>query len=346
MNNFNYHGIIIADISTWQDSPMIAGTVDFKKMRAFGFRAVCLRASNGITQDADFETYRKNATGVIPWFAYHYYNNLYDPRLQAQKFFNILAPNIPPVCVLDLEDKQSGFRGWRHWYDFLVEFQRLSGLPNNRIWIYTNETYFAETSGAITTAQRNWFARFLLWLASYFADPQHPNLAYVDIPQPWTDIILLQSGTPPFGLQAGVESIEIDYNQFSGDEELFTMIFGAEPTQPETGETMSYFKVTPTVLNIRSSPAFIADPSNDIGDLLKDDIVDADALPVGGFRRLRAVWRNNVPVALPASPTGECWASSSYLTATVFTPPVVTALPDVLFIGVTRDDVKEYRKAA
>jgi hypothetical protein len=109
---------------------------------------------------------------------------------------------------------------------------------------------------------------------------------------------------------------------------------------------MSYFKVTPTVLNIRSSPAFIADPSNDIGDLLKDDIVDADALPVGGFRRLRAVWRNNVPVALPASPTGECWASSSYLTATVFTPPVVTALPDVLFIGVTRDDVKEYRKAA
>lgn len=358
--NFNYRGIIVADISTWQDSPMIAGTVDFAKMRDFGFRAVCLRATNGITQDADFDTYRANATGVLPWFAYHYYNNLYDPKQQAQKFFDVLTPNLPSVCVLDLEDKQSGFRGWRRWYDFLVEFQRLSGLPNHRIWIYTNESYFGEVSGAITETQRNWFARYPLWLASYFADPQHPNYAFVNIPQPWTDIVMLQSGTPPFGLQAGVESREIDYNQFQGDEELFTSIFGGFSAPQTPGETSMSYEATALYNGTRlrddhstnneyignyprgtvfygaeiwTCPGNIYSGANVLLQMQGDRWLKVDR--VGSEQRVG--W-----VAITHK--GQAICSLDEVAAPP--PPPAGGLPDVLWIGETRESVREYRKAA
>lgn len=322
-----YHGIDGFDISTHQDSALIPGSVDFQKMKAYGARFCGLRASNGMTQDVDFETYRANITGVLPWFAYAYYNNLYDPHYQAQKFFNVLAPNIPPVCVLDLEDKQSGFIGWRHWYDWLVVFQRLSGLPNDRIWIYTNETYFGECSGPITAAQRAWFKQFPLWLASpYYGDPLNPNYTLVDVPSPWTetDVRMLQTGTPAIGLQAGVESLDVDYNQFQGDEQLFVSIFGGQVSQPPTGEPMpQYFKVTASVLNIRASAN-----GADLGDfnLLLNDIVEAGPA-VNDWRQIFHIWRGGQAVPFAPSPTGQYWAKGSYLAATTFTPPVVVPPP-------------------
>jgi GH25 family lysozyme M1 (1,4-beta-N-acetylmuramidase) len=348
--NFLYHGIFLFDISSHQDSPVITGTVDFVKMRDFGARAVGLRATNGITKDADFDTFRANVKGVLPYFTYCYYNNIYPPKQQAQKYFDVIAPDMGAVCVLDLEDKQSGFIGWRHWYDWIAEFQRLSGLPDERIWLYTNETYFAERSGPITNAQRNWFSHYPLWLASYFSNPQHPSLQYVNVPAPWTEIVMLQSGTPPFGLQAGVESKDIDYNLFNGDEAKFASIFGGVPqpapveTPVETGEHRMIGQVIVTSsLNIRQS-AGTSLPA--IGTLRPGDTVEASQV-VHGWWRLTRITRAGANIPLPAT---ECYAyegdSQGYIRD--ITPPVeppTAELPAVLWIGTTRNDVREYRKA-
>ena len=277
--NFDFHGITFCDISTYQDSPVIAGTVDFVKMKAYGFRAVCFRAMNGIYEDVDFQKYRTNVADIIPWFAYAYYNNLYTPKQQAQKLFSVLAPNIPPVVVLDLEDKGSGYKGWRHWYDWLIEFQRLSGLPDERIWIYTNEYYFGDESGLINAGQRDFFKRYPLWLASYPKDPFHPPYALIKVPDPWDEVIGLQTGTPAIGRQAGVESIELDYDQFNGDEEKFIGIFGGTPTEPEppNGGTMLYVRGTTTAadsaggLKVRSQPST---SSTVLGSLPKGTVVE------------------------------------------------------------------------
>jgi Lyzozyme M1 (1,4-beta-N-acetylmuramidase) len=277
-----YQGIYGFDISSHQDSPVITGTVDFEKMVQFGGRFVGFRASIGLAPDDDFPKFWENSRGLLPRFVYHYYVNTKPPQDQARTFYNAIKADLPPVCVLDIEDKQSGFIGWRYWYDFLVELQHLTGLPNDQIWIYTNETYFAECAGPITTAQRDWFKRFPLWLASYFADPFHPNWQYVNTPSPWTDadVIMVQSGTPAVGRQAGVESLDIDLDLFNGDSAKLARILGGEAPQPPTGETMKEGTVIVTKLNIRQGPGT---GYGDIGDLFHGDRVYGDVDIASGW---------------------------------------------------------------
>lgn len=236
--NFNDHGIIGTDISTWQDSPYIPGTVNFEKMKSYGASFVGFRASNGVFRDVDFDTYRQNVGTILPWFAYHFYNNLYEPKSQARKFIEVLSPNIPVMCVLDLEDKSSGYVGLHHWYNFLEEFKRLSGLSNDRIIIYTNETYIDEMAGRVTSNELTYLNRYKLWLASYVPDPIDPDYSLITTPFPWqdSDVLMVQTGTPDIGIEMGVESREIDYNIFNGDNEKFEQIFGVPPTEP--GEPM------------------------------------------------------------------------------------------------------------
>jgi lysozyme len=330
--------IIGPDVSFYQDSPTTPQNIDFQKMKAAGAKFVILRAGQNTWADSDFkENYAAAKAAGLPRGVYWFYDSRSSPMSQAILCVSQIDGDMPEIGVwADLEENYGGqYKGWMNWRAFMKALDVKFPL----VGVYTAPSYWM-TNRPTDTIALDYFKSKPLWIANY-------NVLSPIVPSPWSFWLFWQYTATANGPQYGAESQELDMNYFNGDEQTFRNYFDlGEVPQPETGETMSYFKVTPTVLNIRSSPAFIADPSNDIGDLLKDDIVDADALPVGGFRRLRAVWRNNVPVALPASPTGECWASSSYLTATVFTPPVVTALPDVLFIGVTRDDVKEYRKAA
>ena len=69
---FDYYGIFGFDISTYQDSDLISGTVDFVKMREHGARFVIFRASIGNAEDADYKKYVENSHGVIPFSAYHF----------------------------------------------------------------------------------------------------------------------------------------------------------------------------------------------------------------------------------------------------------------------------------
>jgi hypothetical protein len=232
----NYTGIFGFDISTWQDAPGTPAVVDFRKMRDYGGRFVIVKAGQGTWEDPDFDTNWKNAKGVLPRASYWYLDNRYPPKEQARKYFEIIQHDLEGMCWIDIEDTQAGlYEGWRNWYDFCEELKAV--YPGVRIGIYTGFYVWWEYITFATPLQRQYFAQFPLWLASYGADPFHPNYSGILVPLPWLDYLILQSGTPAIGPLVGVESMEVDYNQFSGDEAKFRQYFGGitEPPQ-EPGE--------------------------------------------------------------------------------------------------------------
>jgi lysozyme len=231
---FEYDNIWGVDVSTWQDSPQIPGHINFQKMKDAGASFVILKAGQGDWEDPDFKTGWNNSRGILPRHVYWYYDNLYDPKEQANRFWNIIKYDTDGIIVwLDLEDRLLGeFQGWRQWKIFIQEFKRISGFTDDHVGIYTNFYFWTENLSSASSIERAYFLRHPLWLASYPADPLHPPYADILVPLPWTSPIILQTGTPPIGLDLGVESREIDYDQFNGNQEKFNKYFKltGEPT--------------------------------------------------------------------------------------------------------------------
>lgn len=224
--NFDFQGVIAFDISTWQDSPEISGHIDPVKMRDYGAIACFVKASQGNFKDPDFDINWSLIKNILLRSPYHFYDNLYDPEVQARKFWNTVQFDFEGIAWLDLEDPRWGnFMGWRHWYNFLEELKEVSQLPSNRIGIYTNQSYFKELTNNATITQKAYFKQYPLWLAAGYENPFQPRYDLFVTPQPWedSDVLLLQTGTPAIGHEVGVESEEIDYNQVQGSREAFVM---------------------------------------------------------------------------------------------------------------------------
>jgi hypothetical protein len=190
-----------------------------------------------------------------------------------------------------LEDKQAGiYAGWRNWYDFIVRLKEL--YPGVRIGIYSGFYYMVEMLSYATKAQRDYFGQFPLWLAWYFSDPFHPIYKTILTPLPWLAYDILQSGTPAIGIDAGVESKEIDYNQFSGDETKFKQMFGGTIPPVEEEETMAIYKgtvIATATLQIRNGPGT---SYTDTGDLHNGDKLEASEI-IGGWWKLTKILRTS-----------------------------------------------------
>lgn len=289
--NFLYRGIFGFDISTYQDSPLIVGHVDFHKMKAYGARFVIIKAGQATYRDPDFEKNWQGAKGILPRASYWYYDNTVSPKVQAGAYRDIMEGRVEGLCFLDLEDRTPGdYMGWRAWYDFIENFKTF--LPEAQIGVYTGHYYFEEFTMSATDAQREYFKQYPLWIAAYTQDPFKPNYAVIRIPRPFTSCILHQSGTPAIGRAAGVESEDIDYNRINGDETEFAKYFTGVVPQPEpdpdngTGEPMptKYIglvkSTAPAVINIRSTPN-----GADIGDIERGTAFEGvgELVSAGGF---------------------------------------------------------------
>jgi hypothetical protein len=315
----NFHGIVGFDVSKWQ------GRIDFRKMQSGGASFVIVKAGQGNWADPNFAENWKNAKSFLPRASYWYYDNRYPPKEQARKYFDIIRHDLEGMCWLDLEDKNVGlYTGFRNWYDFIEEFKRL--YPGARIGIYSGFYYIMEMLGFAKQTEKEYFGKYPLWIANYQPDPFKPNYSSILIPLPWLSYLILQSGTPAIGPEAGVESLEIDYNQFNGDIDRFRQYFSGmtePPTQPPTepeGEPMAvsqWYKVTASVLNIRSGPGT---NYSDVGDLLLNDIIEVIET-IGGWRKFVATYRGGAEIPTPAA----AWCKDSYTAIT--TSPVVTPPP-------------------
>jgi hypothetical protein len=324
---FTYHGIFGFDISTYQDSPAISGNVDFRKMADYGASFVIVKAGQGNWIDPDFLTSWHNSKGILPRASYWYYDNHYDPKAQARKYWDIIKIDPEGMCWLDLEDRSGGaYWDWRCWYDFIEEFKRVSGLPYERIGIYTGHYYWTDSTPSASTAQLSYFAKFPLWLAGYGvkgSDPLHPNYGLLMCPAPWLSPLILQTGTPAIGQAAGVESLDIDYDQLNGGAAEFERIFGAMPQPPQEETNMSqWYRVTaPDGLNVRTGPGSAYPKTTEIDPLAYNERIETSTAPLGGWYKIAQVYRNNGDL----QPLGtDAWCSGAYLVVTTapVEPPV------------------------
>jgi GH25 family lysozyme M1 (1,4-beta-N-acetylmuramidase) len=208
------------DISTWQDDPNIAGSVNFLKMRDNGASFCIMRASVGNFKDADFETYKINSRGILPRAIYHYYWNNVEPKAQAQTCLDAIgSEKFEGRIWLDLESKEPGlYGGWRSWKVFIETIQA-AGL---RVGIYTGYYYWQEYA-VNKGADLVYFGQLPLWQAWYTSNP-----ANVLVAQGWNRMMIWQDTSLYNGQNAGVESTTIDHNKWN-DAYNFEAEWGTAP---------------------------------------------------------------------------------------------------------------------
>lgn len=145
--------------------------------------------------------------------------------------------------MADFEESYGGAFGKKeHFKAFLGHFQHLSGLPDDRIAIYTGYFWWIERVG-----NDPWFARYQLWLASYGL------MSAARVPAPWSDADLLfwQYTASGDGPAFGVSSQEIDLNWYCCDlpafRKRFPLASGEPPAQGDPMPENDYlFSITPT----------------------------------------------------------------------------------------------------
>lgn len=201
----------LADVSFWQ------GKIDFDTMQRSGVRGVIIRAGQNVWVDRQFDANWQGAKAAgLPRGSYWFYDSRVKPEAQADLYLELLKRD-PGECplVVDYEENFRGpFRGWNGLYRMLERLRR--ARPDRKIWIYTGYWYWMANSPQNKPAALAYFKQFPLWLAWYSTDPKR-----VRIPKPWKDAVLWQWGTPPEGIQRGVQSKEIDMNKFTGTREEF-----------------------------------------------------------------------------------------------------------------------------
>lgn len=221
--------VIFVDVSFYQK------IIDFEKMKTAGALGVIIRAGQNNWIDPFWgDNWRKAKAAGLPRGSYWFYDSRRDPKEQARLWASLIAGDAGEMeHAADFEERYGGqFAGWRHWYNFLVEFQRLTGLPDDRIAIYTGYYYWLEYGPSPITeaASLAWFGRFPLWLAWYTDDPNA-----VRVPKPWINLRHWQKGTPTVGEQFGVQTAEIDMNYANMRRDEFLSKYAGEVIEPPPG---------------------------------------------------------------------------------------------------------------
>lgn len=190
--------------------------INFEQMKKKA-SACIIKVGQRNYSDPAFEISWKNAKQAgIPRGSYWFCDKFEKPKNQALMYWSLIKNDIPEgIVAVDFET--GSWTDLNSLYVFINDLQQASGLPNEKIVIYTNYYFFME---AIQNANRDWFGKFPLWIASYTSNPEN-----VRIPSMWKESLLWQYGTP-VGEDAGVHSREIDGNYFNGNKEKFEKYFG------------------------------------------------------------------------------------------------------------------------
>lgn len=232
--------ITIPDVSFYQDDDTTSRMIDFKKLRVSS-PAVIIRAGQNTWIDSDFKANWAAAREAgLKRGSYWFYDSRSIPKSQAQLWASALGEDLGELPLwCDFEEKYGGaYSGWKHWYDFMAELQRL--LPTKDLGVYTGYYYWVEntTQAGIPPSSLEWFGKFPLWVARY-------NATEPLIPKPWTDWTFWQYTDKGDGSLYGVESANIDLNYFNGSEEEFCKRFPdggyVPPITPPTGDTMTTY---------------------------------------------------------------------------------------------------------
>lgn len=230
---FNNQNIHFYDVSKYQVimyngnkllSPEKQKHIDFHKMKETA-KSVVIKCGQKSYKDPAFDvSWRRAKDSGISRGSYWFCDKSDTGKNQAKLYWSYLKNDIGEgIACADFEN--GSWQNWKELYNFIYEFQQLSGFPNHKIAIYTGYYYFMENYPP--KESQKWFSQFPLWIASYTSSPN-----YVKIPPLWDKATFWQYGTPSIGLSAGVHSIEIDGNYFNGTMEEFNKYFEVSPVSP------------------------------------------------------------------------------------------------------------------
>ena len=313
------------DISTYQESDIIAGQVNFTKMRDNGASFVILRSSVGNQQDVDFSAYLKNSRGILPRGIYHYYWNSVSPAEQAQVIITALnGEHIEGRVWLDLENTSAGAYNRPANWRALLQILEAAGY---RTGIYTGKFWWDKYAVATGEDLSFFYARPLweAWYTNYPAD--------VIVAGKWLRMMIWQDSSSYPGASAGVESPTIDHNKWN-DDYNFNAEWEAVTPPPVTGATMyegnAKTTATPNVRLRQANPDGSANPSGTTigaiqpGQAFKADLLSPDSL----WLRITEIGGKTVQ-ALYNKPYG--YSATQYLDyhEVIITPPPVATNPDV-----------------
>lgn len=297
--------VLLSDVSFYQ------ADIDFAKMKAAGLAGVILRAGQRYWIDSKYGVNQAQAKAAgLPRGSYWFYDGREDPKKQAALLWSIVKDSgLELWYVMDLEDNYGGaYANKASRRTFIEEFQRLSGLPDDRILIYSGFYWWNENMG-----NDAWFRKYRLWLAWYAAE------SAVRVPAPWleSDLVLWQYTSSGDGLRYGVSSLEIDLDWYNGTPAQFTAEYGLP-----TGGTMLWYRATGnitmrTAANSTSANAQIGGVNQYV---LTDDLVET-SVQSNGFVLISRVYRNGGFVELPP----VAWCGMAYLAeaeAPILTPSV------------------------
>jgi lysozyme len=211
--------IIIPDISKWQDAPSTPKLIDFVKMKTLS-PGVIIKASQATYTDPEFAESWANskAAGMIRG-CYHYLDWTKTGQAQAEYFYSVFKndpPDLPPVV-----DYESGVNipvdHLAHLQDFVSRLEELTGrVP----MIYTGPAFWV-SYGSV----ESYWAKFPLWIAHWYAEKPI-------IPLPWTSWVFWQYTPKGDGPAYGVESMQIDLNNFNGTLDDLKKFAGLIPPIP------------------------------------------------------------------------------------------------------------------
>lgn len=215
--------IIGTDISAWQSDSTTTKIVDFKKMADAGAKFSFFRAQFGLAKDRNFDEYVKNSKGLIKRGAYFFPIVAYNLEQQANQFCDIVAGldlELPPV--IDIEN----YNGVPSASSIKSMINIVESRLNRKPIIYTGYYVWRDN---VAGSSDPYFAKYPLWIATYGAKPM--------VPSPWTNWDFWQYTDKGDGYLFGVESANIDMDNFNGTEQDFNDIFGGTENNNNNGGT-------------------------------------------------------------------------------------------------------------
>lgn len=306
--------IIITQDVQFADVSFYQGVIDWDKYKT-QTDAVIIRAGQRYWPDTQFTLNWSEAKRVgLKRGAYWFYDDRESPGNQAKYFVQQIGTDYPEMeLFIDYELVYGGaYQGLGEVVSMMQEVERL--LPNVKVGIYTGYYFFNDH---VESKYFDYLKSHPLWLAWYTSNP-----AYVQIPAPWTKVTHWQWGTPVWGTDWGVDSLEIDMNWYNGTLAEFNQNYGGAveppPIEPPPGGNVNVREFSNGVV-ITENRAYETDykvtyiPSAAIKDmtwevgtcrdieLVPGDFVfnatpfDSQCRPTFGLKTVDGVFHNYVP---------------------------------------------------
>lgn len=311
------HNIVIPQEVPLADVSLYQILIDWSK---FTLRGAIIKAGQRNYADPQFANNWSNARASgVPRGSYWFYDSRQDPVYQATLWASLIKSDQGELMhCADYEESYGGqYAGPAHFRKFLEEFQRLSGLPDNRIAIYTGYYYWIGHSPTNLT-DLNWFAKYELWLAWYTLDQSN-----VLIPKPWDNsrLVMWQWTSKGNGYEQGMQSANLDLNWFNGTQSEYKNRFGLGAPPPPGGNVETWIvNDLPDGLRVRSGPN---STYGQVQSLWSGDKIEGVLDTAYNWINISKIIRVSGSILSPISGSWWCSGNALYVTKLEPMPPPV-----------------------